>query len=45
MRIEQTYSHLNGEESLLVHRPAIWKAIKRAINEIDATAKRTCTNA
>ena len=33
--------HLNGEEWLLVHRPAIWDAIKQVITRIDAEKCRT----
>lgn len=29
MRIVETYSHLNGEEYLLVHRPGIYDEIKK----------------
>jgi hypothetical protein len=36
MRIEKTYSHLNGEEWLLVHRRAIWAEIKEVVSRIDA---------
>jgi len=41
MRIEKTYSHLNGEEWLLVHRPAIWREIKQVVGVIDAERCRT----
>lgn len=41
MRIESSYSHLNGEEWLIVHRPAILKTIKRVIGLIDAEKCRT----
>jgi hypothetical protein len=37
MRIVETYSHLNGEEYLLVQRPAIYKEIKEVIAEVDAS--------
>ena len=36
MRIEAKYSHLNGEEFLLVHRPERWAEIKKVIAEVDA---------
>jgi len=36
MKIVETYSHLNGLEYLLVHKPAIWDEIQKVINNIDA---------
>lgn len=30
------YSHLNGYEFMLVHKPDLWKEIKKAIESIDA---------
>lgn len=41
MKIIQTYSHLNGLEFLLVHKPILWKEIKTVIKAIDAEACRT----
>ena len=41
MRIDKIHSHLNGEEWLLVHRPAILRTIKRVISQIDAEKCRT----
>lgn len=41
MKIIQTYSHLNGLEFLLVHKPILWKEIKAVIKAIDAEACRT----
>lgn len=41
MKIVQTYSHLNGLEYLLVHRPALWQEIQSVIVEIDATKCKT----
>lgn len=41
MKIAETYSHLNGLEFLLVHRPKLWAGIKRVITSVDATACRT----
>lgn len=41
MRIEQIYSHLNGQEWLLVHQPKIWKEIQRVIREVDAAKHKT----
>lgn len=37
----ETYSHLNGLEYLLVHKPELWKEIVGVINSIDA---ETCKN-
>lgn len=36
MRIVESYSHLNGEEYLLVHHPKIYKEIKQVIASVDA---------
>lgn len=36
MRIEQIYSHLNGVEFLLVHKPLLWDEIKLAIQTVNA---------
>lgn len=41
MKIAETYSHLNGLEFLLVHRPKLWNGVKRVITSVDATACRT----
>lgn len=41
MRIVETYSHLNGEEYLLVHRPEIYSEIREAVAAVDAPAHRT----
>lgn len=41
MRIAETYSHLNGLEFILVHKPRLWEEIKAAISEIDAGKCRT----
>ena len=37
MKIETYYSHLNGLEFLLVHKPKLWKEIDRVIADADAT--------
>lgn len=36
MRIAQFYSHLNGYEYLIVHRPMLWQEIVNVISAIDA---------
>ncbi|OIP18413.1 MAG: restriction endonuclease [Comamonadaceae bacterium CG2_30_59_20] len=41
MKISETYSHLNGLEFLLVHRPKLWTEIEKVIAAIDANACRT----
>lgn len=41
MKIAETYSHLNGLEFLLVHRPKLWAEIKQVISRVDAHACKT----
>lgn len=41
MKISETYSHLNGLEFLLVHRPQLWAEIEQVIAALDAQACRT----
>lgn len=41
MKIETYYSHLNGLEFLLVHKPKLWKEIQRVIANADATNCQT----
>lgn len=41
MKISETYSHLNGLEYLLVHKPALWKEIQQVIKSVDAQACKT----
>ena len=41
MRLAARYSHLNGEEYLLVHRKALWDEVKDVIASIDAESCRT----
>lgn len=36
MRIGQVYSHLNGLEFLMVHKPGLWDEIRGAIRNVDA---------
>jgi len=36
MKIEEIYSHLNGLEFLLVHKPNLWKEIQSVISVVDA---------
>lgn len=37
MKISQVYSHLNGLEFLLVHKPALWREIQESIENVDAS--------
>ncbi len=41
MRIAELYSHLNGQEHILVHKPKVWKEIASVIAAVDANACRT----
>jgi hypothetical protein len=41
MKIVETYSHLNGLEFLLVHKPDIWAEIQRVISSVHAEKCRT----
>jgi len=41
MQIVETYSHLNGLEFLLVHKPNLWQEIQSVIADIDANGCRT----
>lgn len=41
MKIVETYSHLNGLEFLLVHKPVLWKEIQEVISAVDAKKCRT----
>lgn len=44
MRIVEQYSHLNGLEFLLVHKPQLWGQIQQVISDIDAETCRTKTS-
>lgn len=41
MKIAQKYSHLNGEEYLIVHYKKLYNEIESVINSIDANDFRT----
>lgn len=41
MKIVETYSHLNGLEFLLVHKPNLWAEIQRVISIVNAEKCRT----
>jgi len=41
MNIIETYSHLNGLEFLLVHKPNLWQEIRSVITDIDSERCKT----
>ena len=41
MRVVEHYSHLNGLEYLMVHKPHLWQEILDVINSVDATQFKT----
>lgn len=41
MKIAEVYSHLNGLEFLLVHKPALWQEIQAVIDKMDAQKCKT----
>ncbi|MEW5813779.1 MAG: BglII/BstYI family type II restriction endonuclease [Spirochaetota bacterium] len=41
MNIVETYSHLNGLEFLIVHKPKLWGEIKKVIALVDAETCKT----
>lgn len=41
MKIAEVYSHLNGKEFLLVHKPELYKEIENVIESVDAEKCRT----
>jgi len=41
MKIVEKYSHLNGLEFLLVHKPNLWREIQSVINAVDAGKCKT----
>ncbi len=41
MRIVDLYSHLNGLEFLLVHKPQLWEEIQNVIKHVDGNACKT----
>ena len=44
MRVAARYSHLNGEEYLLVHRETLWTEVRDVIAEVDAFSCKTKTS-
>jgi hypothetical protein len=41
MKIVENYSHLNGLEYLLVHKPNLWREIQSVISHVDAEKFKT----
>ncbi len=41
MKIVDTYSHLNGLEFLIVHKPELWQEIQEVIKKIDGSKCKT----
>ena len=41
MRVAETYSHLNGLEYLMVHKPGLWQEIQDVIVAVNAQAFKT----
>ena len=41
MKIVETYSHLNGLEFLIVHKPKLWEEIKNVVLSVDAENCKT----
>ena len=41
MKIAEKYSHLNGLEFLLVHKPDLWKETEQVIKKVDGHACQT----
>ena len=41
MKIAENYSHLNGLEFLLVHKPSLWREIEAVIAAVDASECQT----
>lgn len=41
MKIVETYSHLNGLEYLMVHKPQLWHDLQEVIKAVDAVACKT----
>ena len=44
MRLVEHYSHLNGLEYLLVHRPSLWDEVRTVIASVDAATCQTKTS-
>ncbi len=41
MHIEAKYSHMNGEEYLLVHKPILWREVQDVIRQVNAEMCKT----
>ena len=40
MRIAEIYSHLNGQEHILVHKPQLWREVVQVIEAVDSLPYR-----
>lgn len=45
MKVVETYSHLNGLEYLMVHKPGLWQEIQDVIAAVDAQSFKTKVSA
>ncbi|MCY4312766.1 MAG: BglII/BstYI family type II restriction endonuclease [Gammaproteobacteria bacterium] len=41
MQVKAKYSHLNGEEYLIVHKPKLWDEVQSVIDQVDARYCKT----
>lgn len=41
MKIAAQYSHLNGEEFLIVHKRQLWREVQSVVEKVDASKCRT----
>lgn len=41
MKIVEIYSHLNGREHILVHKPVLWQELEHVVQAVDASTCRT----
>lgn len=41
MKIAEIYSHLNGVEFLMVHKPKLWIEVQDVVSKVDASACKT----
>ena len=41
MQVKAKYSHLNGEEYLVVHKPKLWDEVQSVIDQVDARDCKT----
>ena len=41
MKIAEIYSHLNGEECLLVHKKKLWRELQKVVSLVDVEKCKT----